>query len=427
MMMQALSFMGTDGDMLPLFWSSATLALQHDVPSHLVVQPFQFETVVGKLRSLPCFSWRSEETIAVEQKAYRVTFTPPESCPPKVLRAATADETVQVELRHAVFQTSGQVEFHAWAPADSSWNEKPYQEWEDLHMTAFKKVSYGTFLTKWQAVLAFLDTVLPADGVLRVSNCYDQEGNHKLLEAAVGYECDLHLRIGTLGIMDSNADRNKFYAICQALSPRKVHLTPKIVKEVNPKSMKLEGVITEPTDTFPAEALPSTVAAFLEESTIVVTLSSSQLGTLLQDLLADLRCLFICSVTDAPLPGHLHWPRQLDLDAVFAKACLVVHGCGVGTAYKVVCSGRPSICVTLTKEQLNNAGRLEYKGVAVAFGLRDLMSDTDVQHAFVKSLRMPFDVQCLDALQTQAKKEGDGLAACVEKMVQMLRPPCDTN
>ena len=97
-----------------------------------------------------------------------------------------------------------------------------------------------------------------------MSNCYDQESNMKLFEGALGYKCDLHLRIGTLSMMDTNADHNKFYAISQALCPRKLHLSPTFVKDVNAKNMKLEGVVVEPADTFPAEALPPTVAAFLE-------------------------------------------------------------------------------------------------------------------------------------------------------------------
>ena len=442
--MQGLSMMGTDGDMLPLLWLSAALALQHKVTSHLVVQPFQFKTVVDKLDSSPSFCFRSTETVSAAQKAYQVTFTPPLGCAPKVECAAAAEELVHVELSHTVFQTSDAVEFHVWAPWDNSWNEKPYQEWPceeevdsgdvpDLSKIAWKKPSYGSFLTKWQAVIAFLDTVVPTSGLIRVSNCYEQEGNQELFEPALGYKCDMHLRVGTLSLMDANPEKNKLYAISQALCPRKLYLSPKKVKEVSPKSMTFEGVITESKDTFATRALPSAVAAFLEEPTIVVTFSSGHFGTLLEKCLAQRHCLFISSNREAargssPLASrsfpesHLHWPEQLDLEAVFAKAILVVHSCGVGTAYQVVCSGTPSICVTLTKEQFNNAKRLEHLGVAVAFTLEDVMSDETVQDAFVKSLSTSFDEESISALQTRAKAEGNGLVACVKKMAQMFWP-----
>lgn len=433
---QSLSMMGTAGDMLPLLWSSATFALQQPVTTHFVVQPCQLETVMDKLHASPRFTMLSEETVAVEQKAYKVIFTPPDGGPPKVERSRAAEETVQVELRHVAWQAERQTQFHVWAPTDRSFDEKQHQhsisdesfdERQDFSKIAFKKPSYGEFLTKWQVVLAHLDTVLPTSGVLRATNCYDQEGNYKLIEEALGYKCDLHLRIGTLSLMDSNSENNKFYAISQALCPRKLHLSQSFVKDVAPKSMIMAGVIVEPSETFPAGPLPHEVAAFLEEPTIVVTLSSSRLATLLQDFLAARRCLFVCSATHAPLLGHLHWPQHLNLDAAFSKAALVVHACGVGTAYKAVCSGTPSICVTLTKEQLNNAKRLEHKGVAFAFRFQDLMTDTAVQHAFVESLDAPFDDQCLSEMQMRAAKEGNGLAKCVQEMARIVSLPRDSN
>ena len=427
---QSLSMMGTAGDMLPLLWSSATFALQQqEVTTHFVVQPCQLETVLDKLNASPRFTMLSEERIDVEQKGHKVTFSPPAGGPPKVERSPAAEEPVQVELHHVIWQAESlsktPQQFHVWAPMDESFDEKQHQEWQDLSKLAFKKPSYGEYLTKWQVVLAHLDTVLPTSGVLRATNCYDQESNHKLINYALGYKCDLHLRIGTLSLMDSISDNKKFYAISQALCPRKLHLSSVFVKDVAPKRMELAGVIVEPTDTFPAGALPPRVGAFLlEEPTTVVTLSNSHLhlASLLQHLLAGRHCLFVCSATDAPLPGHLHWPQQLNLHAAFSKASLVVHACGVGTAYTVVCSGTPSICVALTKEQLNNAKRLEHKGVAVAFSLHDLMTDTVVQDSFVNSLGASFDGQCVRKMQMRAAEEGDGLAKVVEEMARMLSP-----
>ena len=419
MIMQGLSMMGTDGDMLPLFWASATLALEHNVQCQLVVQPYQFELVFGKLDNSSHFSCHIQEEKTSEQQACLVTFTPPAGGPPRVDRADGANQTVSLQLRHAVWQTKAGAEFHLWAPADPIWNEKQYQEWENLDTIAFKKPSYGDFLTKWQAVITFLNTLLPANGVLRVSNCYDQEPNMELCEFAIGYKSDFNIRIGTLSLMDKKVE-DRLYAICTSLCPRKLQISPTFVKDVIPKTMKMAGVIVEPADTFPLEALPQPIEAFLKKPTIVVTLSSSHLSTLLQDLLASRRCLFVCSDEKTPHQDHLHWPEQINLDAAFSKATKVVHACGTGTAYKVVCSGKPSICITLTKEQHNNADRLEYKGVAMGFRLQKLMTDKKVQETFTDALSETFDTQKIVALQTRAKEEGNGLAKCVEEMAQRL-------
>ena len=417
--MQGLSMMGTDGDMLPLFWASATLAVQHQVQCQLVVQPYQFESIIYKLDNSSQFHRRVQEERKTEQRACRVNFTPPVGGPPGVDREDKTDETVPLQLRHAMWTTTDGVMFHVWAPTDSAWNEKQHQEWEDIHKAAFKKPSYGDFLMKWQAVISFLNTMLPTHGVLRVSNCYDQERNMELFEHAVGYKADFNIRNGTLSLMDQIVE-NRLYAICTSLCPRKLQLNPKFTKTITPKTMKMAGVIVEPADTFPLETLPEPIEEFLKKSTIVVTLSSSHLCTLLQDLLASHRCLFLCSKIESPLEDHLHWPHQINLDAAFSKASKVVHACGTGTAYKVVCAGKPSICVTLTTEQHNNADRLAYKGAAKVFRLPTLLADVEAQQIFKTALRETFDDRKIAALQTQAKEEGNGLATCVEEMTKRL-------
>jgi UDP:flavonoid glycosyltransferase YjiC (YdhE family) len=222
--------------------------------------------------------------------------------------------------------------------------------------------------------------------------------------------------------MDKEPDK-KLYALSEALCPRKLHLRHNFIKDVCPKSWKLAGVIREPPNIFPAALLPMDVASFLEAGpVIVVTLSSSHLGSLLEDLLCDRRCLFVSSTVDMPLPGHMHWPGQLDLDAVFAKASLIIHACGVGTAYQAVCAGKPSICVTLTKEQVNNAQRLVYKGAALHFPLVDLKKDQALKESFANALdKNPFSGESLRALQAQAMQQGNGLDVCVQMLADALQ------
>ena len=98
----------------------------------------------------------------------------------------------------------------------------------------------------------------------------------------------------------------------------------------------------------------------------------------------------------------------------------MVHACGVGIAYKAVRSGTPSICVSLTKEQLNNAKRLEYKAVAHHYVLQELMQNSAIQEAFVKSLSASYDAQSLCVLQSKVLGERDGLSACVMRMKGLL-------
>ena len=441
--------------MFPLFWLSTALALRQKVTSHLVVQPFQFYTIVEQLQD-SSFIYKFTDNRSALQKVYRVNFIPRSGGAPKVERATGTEQFVSVELKHNVYQTIDGVELHVWAPSNIYWNEKTYQDWlcqeeVDPHAPAMedspfldiskigcKKPSYGTFLTNWQAVIAYLDTVIPTRGLIRVSNCYDQECNIKRFQSVLGYECDMHIRTCTLSLMDNKPEKNKLYAISQTLCPRKFRRSTERVVEVSPESMTLEGVITEPKDTFPTRELPLSVAAFLEEPTIVVNFSIGHHGTLLDKCFENLHCLFISSDREAdrgklkrvitfcskesPKRRHHHWSHQLDLEAVFAEATLVVHSCDAGTAYQVVCSGRPSICVTETNEQFNNAKRLQDLGVAVAFTLEEVASNETCRKAFVMSLSKSFDETRISALQTEAKAEGTGLVACVEKMAQMFWP-----
>jgi hypothetical protein len=422
MVLMALSAMGSNGDMLPLFWT----AVKQHVTVHLVVQPFQWGTVTEKLIASRRFtpSEGGEETLSVESRAYQVSFTPPQNCAPKVEKAEAAEVNVLVVLRHLIFKSDEDVEFHVWAPQNESWNEKAHQEKHDLDKIAFKLSTYGDFLTKWQATLSVLDTVLPTSGVYRISNCYDQESNLRLFEDALGYKADMYLRVGTLSLMDTERD-NKLYALSERLCPRKLHLGPTFVKDVRPKEWTLAGVIREPRDVFPAEVLPENVASFLDaEPTMVVTLSSMNFGSLFQRLLGDRRCLFISSTVDTPSPSHMHWPGQLNLDAVFEKASLIIHACGAGTAYQAVCASKPSICVTLTKEQANNARRLVYKGAAVHFALVDLkMEDQAVQDSFAEALDNPVPVFAdgFQVFRAQAIEQGNGLYNCVKNLAERLQ------
>jgi hypothetical protein len=420
--LQGLCMMGTPGDTLPMVSIGAAFALRHKGRVHLVVQPSQLALVADKLTSSPCFAPLATEKIEVQRDAYKIIFTPPVGGPPRVERSPKADDKARVEIDHRTWGADTGAQIHVWAPADEVCDEKNHQEWGDVKDFAFKKPSYGDFLSMWQVVLSHLDTLLPPSGVLRVTNCYDQEGNCKLIEAAIDYKHDLQVRIGSLGMLDVCTEK-KFYAVSPLLCPRRFHLAPKFAKSVDLDAKALQGVISEPQAVFPSQALPPAIVSFLrEEPTTVVTLSSTHLGTALQHLLRNTHCLFICSVEENSLEGHLHWPHPLNLDAVFAEASMVVHACGVGTAHKVVCSGKPSICVSLTKEQLSNAKRLEELGVATHYALQDLMADITTQDAFMKALSAPRDNQRLQLLQAQVLDESYGLSACVTRMTELLDP-----
>ena len=152
-----MAAMGTNGDMLPLFWAATGLAIKEGVTVHFVVQPLQMKTVKEKLNGSLCFTAsEAEEKISVTCKAFQVSFTPPNNAPPVVEIAATAEVEVSVHLCHLVFQTDSDsdVKFHVWAPLDEFWNETVYQDWQNLDKTAVKLPEYGDFLTRWQAALS---------------------------------------------------------------------------------------------------------------------------------------------------------------------------------------------------------------------------------------------------------------------------------
>lgn len=414
--------MGTTGDMLPLLWTCAGLVHDKGMTTHLAVQPFQLDTVLIKLGRSKLFSKAWETTEKVQEEVSQVVFTPPVGAPPKIEVLDDVIVEVLVEVRHCVFQHQNGAALHIWVPLDEAFDEWRYQEMADPRNLHCKKSTYGIFLTRWRGLLSFLAERMP--GAFCLSNHYDQETSLPLFESAIGLQSDIVLRIGTLGLMDRNPE-GKLYAMSEALCPRTLHLSPSLTKEISPESWKLEGVIAEPRDLFPASPLPEAVEYFLQEPTIVVSLG--HLGFKIQDLLAGHRSLFVNSTLDTALPGHLHWPGLLNLEAAFSRCSLVVHSCGVGTIHQVACAGKPSIGVSITKEKLNNGKRLEDKQVAVHFPLFQLTTDVELRNEFERALSLftadpdrLFPPDKLKETQDQALGQADGMQNCVDKVAKQI-------
>ena len=253
-------------------------------------------------------------------------------------------------------------------------DEEVYQTSSEPNKAAVKKDTFGNFLGLWQGAVDALrqQEDLPD---LVLTNCYDREGNMGLFEKAMSYTSQLKIRVGHLGLGDAELT-DKWHANSSLLAPQK--LFGKDVAAVTKR-----GVIVKPQTIFPAEGLPTVVAAFLaaKPSAIVVLSSvSKQWTSAIENVLPGsdaYQVLFVNAASREPVKaGHLRYPAPLaDLDAAFAAASLVIHGGGVGISEQAVRSGKPSICLSSMVEQELNGSRLEALGLTKHFTIGDVLQD----------------------------------------------------
>ncbi len=285
---------------------------------------------------------------------------------------------ISITMEEVVYRCDegvGSLTFLWGQPSFGHLNEHEYQTVATGEKMAFKIDGiFGEFLAVWQAWIQTVKDVLWPEGkkCLFVTTNYDREFNVKLWETAMGIESALALRIGSLGLGDNHFE-NKFFAMSPTLAPKALRFGPNVVSvEGVPK----KGVIGEPLQIFTPRPLPEDVRAFLEQKpTIAVTLSSFGQIEKLVGLFpsAGIQVLFVDSKCQNDLnTNHLHYADMLDLDEVFAKAALIVHGCGVGTVNQVAFSGKPSIAVSSMIEQELNGEALEAAGIAKHFTLKAL-------------------------------------------------------
>ena len=221
----------------------------------------------------------------------------------------------------------GSIKLLTAVPDIGSLNEKSYQTIATVDKLAFKTDVFGEYLGLWEAWLVIVKEMGPFAFV--VTSHYDREENVVLWENAMGLHSDLSLRVSSLGLSDSVLER-KFMAMSPTLAPKTLQLGPKTLPvDAVPKG----GVIAEPLRLFPQRDLPPSVEAFMEKQTIAVTLSSfGQIDKLIDFFPEAYQVLFVDSNYEGDSnPKHLHYNGLLDLNSVFAKSAIVVHGCGTGT------------------------------------------------------------------------------------------------
>lgn len=197
------------------------------------------------------------------------------------------------------------------------------------------------------------------------------------------------------------------------------------------------GVLSEQPHIFKPTALPEHVVAFLEKmQTIVVTISSfGQVKNVAKIFPPsdEFQVLFIgscCCQSDAD-SNHMYYEGLLDLDVVFQKAALIIHGCGAGTVHQVALSGKPSIGLSGFLEQECNGVALEQLGISRHFSLRSLYSDSGTVHAFIEAVMACIhgnasfmDAQRLQEVQEMVQKEHDAaFGAFLDRVRKALQQP----
>ena len=393
--------MGTLGDFKPAFLAAACLAREGGCVV-VLAQPKDEAFVVQKMGTTVRFAQCEEAQLELEGECQHHTFYPPVGGPPKVVSGKELHsvvykfkklvyEPVLIEPRlvkdapqllagglavgdHAVPKIGGGSLVFYFPTAQQGMNEEEYQTASEPGKVAFKKETFGDFLSLWQGAVSALKSQESFPSIF-VTNCYDREVNMALFEKAMGFSSSLKLRVGHLGLGDVDLS-DKWHANSSLLAPQKV-------SDKDVTGVEKRGVIVEPRDVFAEQGLPAEVAGFLKakQSAVVVLSSVSvQWTNAIRDLLPGsdaYQVLFVNTASAEPFKaGHYCFPRPLaDLDAAFASAALVVHGGCVGVSEQAVRSGTPSICLSSMVEQELNGSRLEALRLAKHFKIGDVLQD----------------------------------------------------
>jgi hypothetical protein len=364
--------MGTLGDLKPAFLAAVCLAREGNSVV-VLAQPKDEPFIVQKMGTAVGFAKCEDVRLELKGECQQHTFYPPVGGPPKVVSGEGCDSIAYQFQKLAYESKEGTLVFY-FPMAHQSMNEEAYQTTSEPGKMAFKKETFGDFLSLWQGAVSALKSQESFPRII-VSNCYEREGNMALFERAMGFSSSLKLRVGHLGLGDADLS-DKWHADSSLLAPQKL-----FGKDVT--GVEKRGVIVEPQHIFPAQGLPVNIADFLEakpSAVVVLSSVSVQWTYAIRDLLPGsdaYQVLFINAASAEPLKrGHYCFPGPLaDLDAAFASAALVVHGAGVGVSEQAVRSGTPSICISSMVEQELNGSRLEALGLAKHFKLADVLQD----------------------------------------------------
>jgi len=414
---------GTKGDLLPLLNGAVDVVGTDGLDAVFLSQPC-FADIVKERMSRSSKFRQSNDTqtkqITWWCNKYTVSFSPE----PLIEQDGIEKQPNTFSLEKMVFQSDGggQLVF-LWAkPTKGSCNDSDYRTPFSVYGGG-EKVNYGEFLSNWQACLGFVQHTALAKNAPFVTSHSESPSTVAKLDEAMGIRSSLVVRLGSTCLADPFAHQpelqnlNYFYAMSSTLSPTVIQLRSRVVYPHH--EIEKHGILSEQPHIFKPEPLPEHVVAFLERmQTIVVSISSfGQVKNVAKIFPPsdEFQVLFIGSSCQSDADSnHMHYKGLLDLDVVFQKAALIIHGCGVGTVHQVALSGKPSIGLSGILEQECNGVALEQLGISRHFSLRSLYSDSGTAEAFVEALMACIhgqtsfiDPRRLREVQERVQKEHD--------------------
>jgi hypothetical protein len=391
---------GTKGDLLPLLNGAVDIVAADDLDAVFLSQPCFADIIKERMsrssRFKQCndaqfqqFTWRCNK--------YVVSHSPELM----IERESTGRQKMTYSMEKIVFRSDGcgRLVF-LWAkPAKGSCDETDYQTPFSVD-AGWSPVNYGEFLSNWQGYLGFVQRSELAGNAKFVTSHFERPSNVAKLEEAMGIRSSLVVRLGSLCLTDPHAhqpeqqNQNYHYAISSTLAPKEIPFNSHMVFP-HPAIEKC-GVLGQQPHIFESHPVPEHVVAFLDRMpTAVVTISSfGQVKHVVEMFPASdkFQVLFLSSSCQSDAdPNHMHYEGLLDLDKVFQRAALIVHGCGVGTVHQVALSATPSIGLSGFLEQECNGKALEKLGISKHFSLKLLYTDHGSIEAFIETV-----LACID-------------------------------
>jgi len=378
---------GTKGDLLPLFYGAVAAVVTDGADVLIACQPCFADMITERMSRALGFKLVDRKHLQFPGRCNKYSWSGSHST---LKRETEGMRTVEFSMEKVVYGSSsgGRLAF-VWAqPAKGSCNETDYQQAFSVNGD-WGKIDYGEFIGNWQGCVGYMKKYELARDAKFVTSHFERPSYVEKLDEAMGIESALILRLGSLGLSDPFAhlsDHRYYYAMSATIAPKAIPFSSMTV--FPHPDIKKNGVLTEQTDIFEPLPLPADIAAFLDRMpTVAVTISSfGELNNVSKmfPYSPKFQVLFIGSSCGRNKnadrgPNHLHYGDMLDLDAVFQKAALIVHGCGAGTCHQVARSGKPSVGLSGFLEQECNGMALERLGISRHFTLKSLYNDRSVE------------------------------------------------
>lgn len=391
---------GTKGDMLPLLFASVGFVADYGKNALFLTQPGYKGLIRQKMAATQFRQCQTTYHSAVGG-FNRYTYKVPEM----IEKNTDTRFVLSFHVERWVYDTieGGQLTF-LWMTDSTSgsgrkWDEDCYQAPFSVDDGPGRRLeTYGEFLSHWQAVCGFVQSSMQKQAKF-VTCQYASLSLAAKIEEAMGIDSALLLRVSGMCLADCYNEahvRKLHYAMSSTLAPEELELHSSMVMYPHPEVKKqCHGVLGEAEHLF-NRSLPQDLEQFLDrKATVVVTISSFGQVDKVARLFPSsdrFQVLFLGSDCGSEDPNHMHHHEPANLDAVFRRASLIVHGCGVGTINQVALSGKPSIGVSSFIEQRCNGLALENMGVSRHFTLKSLCStDGDAANEFATCILSFFE------------------------------------